>query len=295
MQVERALLTGTPGSRPGRSFTAAEIDHAAIEALRVELSLHPKPGLVTPTSRGSHTDMDHHTLAAGIAALQGYFGDCVMLGRRNASLRALQKRGLAAEAEMFCATGGVNTHKGAIFSLGLLSAACGLQSLPAGRTHAGCIASIVSARWGKALHADIRRIRAASFASTHGERVLLRDNIPGAREHAAAGFPILHSVTLPALRTGLRCGTPRRALLHALVATIAVLPDTNIIHRGGVQSLRWVHSTAHAFISNGGVFANAWEARLQSMCDGFVARGLSPGGSADLLACAWFMHRLERP
>ena len=293
MQVERAPLLGTPSLWQGQSFSAAEIDDAAIEALRVELSLHPKPGLVTPTSRGSHADMDHHTLAAGIAALRGYFGDCIMLGRRNATLRALQKRGLAAEADMFRATGGINTHKGAIFSLGLLSAACGLQLRHEGRTHVGPISSMVSARWGKALRADIGRIRTASFASTHGERVLLRDGIPGAREHAAAGFPILQTVTLPALRMGLRCGTQRLALLHALVATIAVLPDTNIIHRGGVQSLRWAHSTADGFMCSGGVFANGWEARLQSMCDGFVARGLSPGGSADLLACAWFMHRLE--
>lgn len=293
MQLERAPLTRTPSPRSGPSFSAAEIDDAAIEALRVELSLHPKPGLVTPTSRGSHADMDHHALAAGIAALQGYFGDCVVLGRRNATLRALQRRGLAAEADMFCATGGINTHKGAIFSLGLLSAACGLQLQREGTTQAGRISSIVSARWGKALRADIRRIRTASFASTHGERVLQRDGIPGAREHASAGFPILQSVTLPALRMGLRCGTQRLALLHALVATIAVLPDTNIIHRGGMQSLRWAHSTAQGFILSGGVFMSGWEARFQSMCDGFVARRLSPGGSADLLACAWFMHRLE--
>jgi len=194
---------------------------------------------------------------------------------------------------MFRATDGVNTHKGAIFSLGLLSAACGAQSTQNCEIRAAGIPLLVSGRWGGTLREDARRVHNAQSASTHGERVLLRHAIPGAREHAASGFPVLRTVTFPALRLGLRRGDRQLALLHALIATIAVLPDTNIVHRGAVQSLIWAQATARRFISEGSVFAGGWETRLESMCEGFVARGLSPGGSADLLACAWFLHRLE--
>lgn len=126
------------------------VDRAAWSALVFELTLAPKPGLVTPFSRGSHRDMDHRHFNASIDALNGFFGDCARLAAAGADLRALQARGVLAETAMFAATGGINTHKGAIFTLGLLAAAAGRQR--ARGEHAPAeLGNVVAEEWGNAL------------------------------------------------------------------------------------------------------------------------------------------------
>lgn len=265
-----------------------DLGDVACEALELELELDPKPGLVTPTDRGSHADMDHRTFRASIAALRPHFAACARLGAEGAAFASLQARGIVAEREMFSATGGVNTHKGAIFSLGLLVAAAAWQFARHGRVDVSSLGRAVRQRWGSAL---ARSSRAASL--TNGARVLRLHGIPGAREHAAAGFPVLFDVTLPALRRALVLGADRRAAgVHALMSTVAVLPDTNLVHRGGLEGLEWAQAAGERFVGAGSVFVSGWERRLERLAREFVARWLSPGGAADLLAAAWLLHRL---
>ena len=260
----------------------------ACEALELELELEPKPGLVTPADWGSHADMDHHTFRASIAALRPYFADCAQLGARGAAFEILQARGIVAESEMLSATGGVNTHKGAIFSLGLLVAAAGWQYAWRGGVDIRALGSVVRKRWATAL-----ATKSHSAASTNGSRALHLHGIPGAREHAAAGFPVLFTVTLPALRGALARGADlRRAGVHALMSTVAVLPDTNLVHRGGPEGLAWAQAGGERFVEEGSVFVADWDSRLKYLEREFVARWLSPGGAADLLAAGWLLHRL---
>lgn len=270
------------------------IGELAVAALAAELALDPKPGLVTPTRCGSHADMDHGTFCASIAALRPYFSDCARLGADNADFSALQRRGLAAERAMFAATGGINTHKGAIFSLGLLAAAAGQRLAAAEATDEaastagdpGALGRIVRRCWAPAF-------AAAAAAPSHGVQALREHGMPGAREHAAAGFPVLFEVTLPALRQALlRVGDECAAGVHALLTTMAVLPDTNLVHRGGPDGLNWAQRASEDFINAGSVFVAGWESRLARLCDEFEGRWLSPGGAADLLAAAWFVQRL---
>ena len=101
------------------------IGRAAIRALYAELALHPKPGLVSPLDSGSHDDMDMTTFMRSLFALRGYYRDIAAAGARGADFAMLQALGIAAERRMLAATGGVNTHRGAIFGLGLLTAAAG--------------------------------------------------------------------------------------------------------------------------------------------------------------------------
>lgn len=269
------------------------IDDHALTGLRDELMLEHKPGLVTPTACGSHADMDVHTFDVSIAALRGYFGDCVRLGASDCSFRALQSRGLRAEQAMFAATGGINTHKGAIFTLGLLSAATGWQLRRHGSVRADLLGRVVAQRWG----AEIAIAAAALDIApdmTHGRRVRIETGLPGAREQAIAGFPVLGGTTYRELRAALRRGANHeRAGLHALLSTMAALPDTNLAHRGGRVGLAWAQAQAHDFLARGGVFAADWRSRLRRLCAAFEARWLSPGGSADLLAAAWAMHRFD--
>jgi len=269
---------------------AQAIGAMAIRALHAELALDPKPGLVTPRSRGSHQDMDHATFVASIAAIGPYLADCVRLGSADTDFPALQQRGLRAEREMFAATGGVNTHKGAIFSLGLLCAAVGRQLRLTGGINVSALAADLRGRWGAAIGA-----RPAGQAPTHGDIARIDHGIPGAREQAAAGFPALFSVTYPALCAGLQRGAgPERAGIHALMCTIAVVADTNLAFRGGPAGLAWAQQAAETFVRSGSVFSHGWLARLRYLCRAFEERRLSPGGSADLLAAAWFLQALDR-
>ncbi|HEY1395698.1 triphosphoribosyl-dephospho-CoA synthase, partial [Roseateles sp.] len=128
-----------------------DIGRAATVALHDELALSPKPGLVTFTSNGSHRDMDARTFMRSISALRPYFVRIAHLGATGADFPALERAGIEAEARMLEATGGINTHRGAIFLLGLLCASAGAV-LAAGRrpTPAALRATLIE-RWGAAL------------------------------------------------------------------------------------------------------------------------------------------------
>ena len=271
---------------------AAHIDTLARDALRRELHLELKPGLVTPTALGSHADMDYRTFEASIAALEGYFADCVMLGARGCALQDIQRRGLQAEQAMFAATQGINTHKGAVFTLGLLAAAAGVRLATGMRLQPVVLGKVVVDFWADAILLPGSTMVAP--LPSHGARMKQTLGLPGAREQAAAGFPLLFDVTLLQLQHALEAGRPAdEAALHALLATVAELPDTNLAHRGGQAGLDWARAQAGNFMATGGVFAPGWRDALQALCGSFVERRLSPGGSADLLSAAWFLWSLK--
>ena len=122
----------------------------------------------------------------------------------------------------------------------------------------------------------------------------LRHGVPGVREQAAAGYPVLRELAIPTLRHALHNGLPRdAAMCHTLMQLVAQVDDLNLLHRGGADGLRWAQQQARGFLDAGGAFVPGWQARLHGIGDGFVARRLSPGGSADLLACAWFLLQQE--
>lgn len=272
---------------------ATSIELAARAGLARELALEAKPGLVTPSSRGSHADMDHFTFVASIDSLTGYFADCARLGACGCAFNDLQARGREAEKTMFAATGGVNTHKGAVFTMGLLSAAAGRQIADGRSVSDEYLGVTVARRWGAAI------LIAGSAADsdiqcTHGAQLRTRLSLPGAREQAAAGFPTLFSTTLPQLRQALARGCDEsEAGAHALLATMAVLPDTNLAHRGGIAGLTWAQRASAEFLAEGSVFRADWRSRLDRLGCAFVERWLSPGGSADLLAAAWMLQLLS--
>jgi triphosphoribosyl-dephospho-CoA synthase len=114
------------------------------------------------------------------------------------------------------------------------------------------------------------------------------------REQAATGYPLLRDVALPTLRHALASGLPREAAMcQTLMQLIACVDDLNLLHRGGADGLRWAQRQARRFLRDGGTFVSGWQARLHGIGERFVARRLSPGGSADLLACSWFLLQQE--
>lgn len=271
------------------------IGRLAVRSLYREVALAPKPGLVSPVDNGSHDDMDMSTFFRSLFALRHYFRDIARAGADGAGFATLQSLGLAAETQMLAATGGINTHRGAIFNLGLLCAAAGRVAAQGGTTAAGHVAHTVARCWG----ADVLAARPADGtpqADSHGLRVARRHGTTGAREQAAAGFPDVIGAALPAMREVLATpGDDRqtRAAVQALFVLIARLDDSNLLWRGGRIGLDYARAAALSFIEAGGVFADDWIARAQATHRAFVAGRLSPGGAADLLAVTLFLHELE--
>ncbi|MEG0225442.1 MAG: triphosphoribosyl-dephospho-CoA synthase MdcB [Comamonas sp.] len=270
-------------------LTPAAIGRAATLALHDELSLAPKPGLVTLLDNGSHDDMDAHSFMRSLFALRHYFTQIAQAGRDGAGFAVLEQCGIAAEARMLRATGGINTHRGAIFMIGLLCAAAGaVLREHEGVLHPELLRATLRQYWGQAL--TLRSQRASTLPGGIASR---RYGLRGASEEAALGFPVLFETTLPALTTAFKRGLkPREARLEALMHTIAVLDDSNLAHRGGLEGLRHAQQLAQAFLARGGMSRPEGLVELQAVAEAFVARRLSPGGAADTLAAACWITRI---
>ena len=132
--------------------------------------------------------------------------------------------------------------------------------------------------------------------TSHGSRASALHGSGGALAEAQAGFPSVFAVGLPALRVVLAAGgSPGQARVQAFFALLARVDDTNLLHRGGAAALADARAAAVGFFGDGGVFAPAWRERETAIHRAFCARGLSPGGSADLLAACLFVHALTSP
>ena len=275
--------------RDDASFHAT-LGRAAIASLYDELALEPKPGLVSFADAGSHDDMDASTFLRSLFALRHFFVRVAAQGARSAAFAPLETLGIEAEARMLRATAGVNTHRGAIFTLGLLCASAGAARAAGLPCDAATLRGTLRARWGDALAS-----RALRASDTHGARAARVHGLRSASEEAAQGLPTLFDHVLPALRAARRAGADDRgAKLHALFTAMAVVDDTNLVHRGGLQGLRDARSLACKFLAEGGGLSADAPARAARVHAIFVQRRLSPGGAADLLAAACWAERVER-
>ncbi|WP_175687895.1 triphosphoribosyl-dephospho-CoA synthase MdcB [Burkholderia anthina] len=270
---------------------AERIAELAERSLVLEIETYPKPGLVSHVDTGSHADMDAATFERSAAVLRPYFAELADAGARDADMAVLRKIGLRAEHAMLAATGGVNTHRGAIFGLGLLCAAAGRRMAP-GTTRVArtmTLGACVAQRWGTEILGGPR------LPDSHGERASCRYGVGGARREAAGGFTTVYCVGLPALRRARRSvpDDAHAARVDACFALIAALDDTNLLHRGGQAGLAFAQATARAFVARGGIRARDWQSRAVAAHHAFVARRLSPGGAADLLAMSVFVDALD--
>jgi triphosphoribosyl-dephospho-CoA synthase len=282
--VPNVSIANSPHVRSFQERIAA----LAERCLRLEIETWPKPGLVSHIDTGSHTDMDADMFRRSASVLRPYFAEIVEAGMRGESMSVLRKIGLRAERAMLHATGGVNTHRGAIFGVGLLCAAAGLREggYADSQTPLGVH---VSRRWGREILAGPR------LSDSHGEMAGSRYGAGGARQEAAQGFPCVYQIGLPALRDAARVapGNAEAVRVQACFALIAALEDTNLLHRGGMDGLRFAQQAAQGFLDQGGVGSEEWLGRAEAIHHAFVERRLSPGGAADLLAMSFFVMELE--
>ena len=265
------------------------IGDLAVESLLQEVSTTPKPGLVDRRNNGSHTDMDLHTFTASAQALRPYFRRCAALGRETAmqppeeTFRQLRQAGLLAEEDMYRATGGINTHKGAIFTLGLLCGSLGRLWQPTGEVSLDALLA-ECARLGRCCLKDFEDM---TQPATAGERLYAARGFTGIRGEAAAGLPSVKSIGLPVFRQLLAAGYGENdAAALTLLHLIARVEDTNLYHRGGPEGAAWAKAAAEALLPNPAM------GEIEALDDAFICRNLSPGGCADLLAVTIFLHKL---
>ena len=268
---------------------AKEIAALAQKALLYEVCVTPKPGLVDRHNSGSHRDMDIFTFLSSTAALGPYFEACALVGMTEpdapAAFEKLRFHGRTAEQAMYKATGGVNTHKGAIFTLGLLSCAA---------AWAGADTDMVLDRCAEMTKGLVARELAGlrtETASTNGQKLCLQYGITGIRGEAEAGFPTVRNYGLPALEKSLSEGLSEDdAGGLALLSILAHADDTNLIARGSRETQVAIRQQIAESLHHSPLPGREL---LQEMDAQFIRSNLSPGGSADLLAATWFLHFLR--
>jgi len=280
---------GVPAKRPAQATKLPLADHLAdlaVEALIDEADLSPKPGLVDRRGNGAHHDMTlalmHASALALWPCLRNMAEAAQAIGTLGQPLRAtLGQLGREGEAAMLAATGGVNTHRGAIWALGLLVASKALDTQADTNT--------LAARAGRiALFDD----PAMTTQDSHGLQVRRRYGTGGAREQAQQGFPAVIGHGLPQLQRSRTAGASEpHARLDALLAIMAVLNDTCVLWRSGPTGLAAVQHGARTVLSEGGSATLAGRRQLRRLDQHLLHLNASPGGAADLLAACLFLDK----
>jgi triphosphoribosyl-dephospho-CoA synthase len=270
----------TPMRRPRRALQLANL---AVEVLVAEAMLTPKPALVDARGSGAHRDLDLQRMLHSARSLHGTFFSMAKAAAGQEPHQALREHlariGRSGERYMFAATHGSNAHRGAIWVLGLLVAARSILGEASPREVAALAARI-------AAFPD----RHAPALDSHGARVCRRYGVTGARGEATAGFPHVVEVGLPALQAARAKGADETcARLDALVAIMATLDDTCLLHRGGLPALEAAQSGARLILLAGGSSTAAGRRALLRLDAELVMRNASPGGCADLLAACIFL------
>lgn len=245
----------------------------AERALRLELDTTPKPGLVDRQDNGAHKDMDYALMSKSISALRPYLTRLAVESAKDIDPVKIKEIGIEAEKAMLKATGGVNTHKGALFCIGLSVAAASYLASTTGSVEAYSFKELVS--------------RAASeipsARGTHGAEAKRSFKAVGALENARAAYPELFADWLPYYRSlegdPFRC---HKTLLHIMTT----LDDTNILHRRGAEGL------AHAEAEAARLLEDFSESGLSSLNKDFIRENISPGGSADMLSLTIFIESI---
>ena len=268
-------------------LTPASIGRCATNALTEELATYPKPGLVSFVDQGSHPDMDAECFLASIAAIQPYFGEMAEAGATGCSLLDLQRIGIAAEESMLEATGGKNTHRGAIYCLGLLTAAAGKQMADADLLGLS-LGRIVAESWG-----DEILLPDSLLQTSRGLEMCHRYKLDGVRGEAKKGFPSIFKAGLPAFQSALISTNLETARVQAFFAILEVCEDTTLLNRGGYSGWKYAQTQVRRFLHEGGVASPDWKILAEEIHGEFVGRHLTAGGAADLLAATLFVNHLN--
>ncbi|MFJ7734482.1 triphosphoribosyl-dephospho-CoA synthase [Lysinibacillus sp. NPDC097231] len=265
-----------------KQYLAETLAQMAVSSLIEEVSLTPKPGLVDEKDQGAHQDLTLEMMVGSAQCLQNTFYEMAMAAINEGPSQTLREQigeiGRRGEKVMFQYTGGVNTHKGAIWSLGLLTAAAAFHGGMANE-------ETICFTAGKVARYEDRYI---PRTITNGIKVIHKFGVNGARVEAQLAFPHIRQYSLPMLKATVQKMDYEQAKQFSLLSLIAHLDDTCLLHRGGLEGLNYAKHQAKQIIAS----ANLQE--LEKMNQSFIARNLSPGGSADLLAATIYLFKIKK-
>lgn len=265
------------------------------QAILLEVSTHPKPGLVTRLSNGAHKDMSIFTFMMSSAVLSKAFNDLQDIGQAHRGTLTelfckLRSYGVGAEAELLRVTKGVNTQRGILFAGGIVSAVSG-YAMNMGLSRNALLPMIKEMAAGLVAK-ELKNLDHA--AMTAGEKLYYKYGITGIRGEVENGFPSVINYGLPALEDAFNKGaTINDALVHALIALMTVVEDSNVIWRTDYETLLEVQRIAKDILNLGSVFTEKGRMAIAETERYFLQRRISPGGSADLLSVTITLYLLE--
>jgi triphosphoribosyl-dephospho-CoA synthase len=289
---------------PPPTDLSALLGTLARQALIAEAVLTPKPGLVDRRGSGSHTDLSLTLMRRSAFAIEPFIRHMAFQSmnedpcpRLRTTLAAI---GRAAENAMLRATNGSNTHKGAIWTLGLLAAAAAINQTRADRFSFDAVviartAGLIASFDDSYESAPNAKRQTPNALLSHGQLVAKRFGATGARGEAMQGFPHIIHMGLPMLRAKRRARASESiARLDALLSIMTHLDDTCLLYRGGQAALHATQQGAAAVIAAGGADSPHGRERLLALDRRLLELGVSPGGSADLLAGTLFLDAVDR-
>lgn len=280
------------------SFLLDRVENALRQGLQGEVDATPKPGLVDKDNPGAHRDMDWHTFAKSTEAIVPHLRQMAEKGwdwegDGENLFAALRPMGAAAEKAMFRATENVNTHKGIIFSLGLVTSFTLWHLARTGKVESEMVLQEIGEAVTPLLEKDFVKID-RYHPHTHGEVLYVEQGCRGIRGEAMDGFPAVSRIALPALRQFRKEGRPENeAYIQTLLLLLSQVEDTNILSRSDRPTLAAAQAAAREVLAKGGAFTEEGMEAVWKLNESFVEKNISPGGCADLLILSIFLEKME--
>lgn len=270
------------------------ISSFAVQAMIYEVSCYPSPGLVSPVSCGAHKDMNFYTFIDSTSTLSKYFPLFVQEGfshkTYNEIFEGVRLIGIEAERDMFAKTKGINTHKGMLFLIGIACAATGKAIYE--KKGFKYIQDIIKKMTKGLVEKELLALK-DNVELSHGEKLFFKYKTEGVRGEVERGIPTVFNFALDFYKQNCDLNVNDR-LVHTLIGIMQICDDSTIIYRHNPRVLNEVKEKAIQIIKFGGMKTDIGRKGINSLCEEFIEKNISPGGSADLLGLTIFLYLVEQ-
>ncbi|CKH11114.1 triphosphoribosyl-dephospho-CoA synthase [Fusobacterium polymorphum] len=273
-----------------------EVAKLATKALLYEVSISPKAGLVSRLSNGSHKDMDFFTFIDSALSLDEYFSECFVYGQENDFyspnfFKNLRDLGKKAEKEMYKATNGINTHKGTIFSMGILISVLSSYFKETDEVDLKVLSNKIKNMCSPLLN----ELENTNDFSTYGEKVFKNYHLTGARGLALSGYNVVLLDGINKLKEFTKILDFETSCILLLFYYISILDDTNIVNRANFETLKEIQILCKNLYEENSKFSSKEKIRneMSKLNDIFIEKNVSAGGSADLLILTIFIYFIK--
>ena len=273
-----------------------EVAKLATKALLYEVTISPKAGLVSRLSNGSHKDMDFYTFIDSALSLDNYFSECFIYGQENdfyspSFFKNLRDLGKKAEREMYQATNGINTHKGTIFSMGIIISVLASYLKEVDKIDLKILSEKIKSMCSPLLE----ELENTNNFSTYGEKAFKNYHLTGARGLALSGYDIVLLDGINKLKEFTKKLDFENSCILLLFYYVSILDDTNIVNRADFETLKEIQMLCKNLYEENSKSLSKEKIRneMSKLNDIFIEKNISAGGSADLLILTIFIYILN--